>query len=74
MEPENLLYWRWKTLIAGFCMRILSVLIMIMYGRMIDLPIYPVRCADSIRTMSNRECDRSHELFLEDSLPGLCIS
>ena len=45
-----------ETLIAGFCMRILSVLItVIMYGRMIEIYLYTSVAPIPFATMSNRE-------------------
>lgn len=56
MEIGELVVLALETLIAGFCMRILSVLItVIMYGRMIEIYLYTSVAPIPFATMSNRE-------------------
>ena len=56
MEIGELVVLALKTLIAGFCMRILSVLItVIMYGPMIEIYLYTSVAPIPFATMSNRE-------------------
>ena len=56
MEIGELVVLALETLIVGFCMKILSVLItVIMYGRMIEIYLYTSVAPIPFATMSNRE-------------------